>query len=195
MVVQNDLPAMRPWTDADIDALVLDERRSCRRLDDADLMHYGRMAKAALRDAKEPDLEWYRVWMRARLRAVTAEWKWRSAEVDVSLDRSYRQWIDDAKARVDLLDLMDLPARSRVVRCPLHDDRQASLSVDAERGLWNCFGCGRKGDVLTWLAEAEGLEWADALERLERLSGLTRPRPDPRRLKGVTVYRDDGHHS
>lgn len=38
--------------------------------------------------------------------------------------------------------------RSRKVRCPLHDDRVASLHVypDAERG-WYCFGCRRGGSV------------------------------------------------
>lgn len=176
MAVRNILPPDPTWDASQIDLLVTDERRACRRLDDAELMHYGRMAKASLDDPL-PSPEWFRVWMRARVRAVSSEWKWRNAEVSAGQQRSYRDWIDEAKARIDLNDLMNLPARSRVVHCPLHDDRAASLSVNAEKGLWNCFGCGASGDVLTWLALVEGLDWADALDRLEHLSGLQRPQP------------------
>ena len=33
--------------------------------------------------------------------------------------------------------------------CPLptHDDRNPSCSFDGENGLWNCFGCGQKGNA------------------------------------------------
>ena len=93
------------------------------------------------------------------------------------------------RRRVDLGELLGLPMRTRVVRCPLHDDRHASLSLDADRGLWWCFVCQVGGDVLSWFALVEGLDWADALERLEQMSGLPRPRKDPREIRGVTVAR------
>lgn len=38
-------------------------------------------------------------------------------------------------------------------KCPLHDDRTASLSVNLDTGLWLCFGCGRKGGVKTLYRE------------------------------------------
>ena len=37
--------------------------------------------------------------------------------------------------------------------CPFHDDCNPSLSVNRERGLWRCFGCGRSGDVHKFVAE------------------------------------------
>lgn len=44
------------------------------------------------------------------------------------------------------LDLSPLRQRRRgVVRCIFHRDAQASLSVDLDRGLFNCFGCGAHG--------------------------------------------------
>jgi DNA primase len=42
---------------------------------------------------------------------------------------------------------------NRMWRCPLHDDRTASLSVNMETGLWHCFGCGRKGALKTLFRE------------------------------------------
>jgi CHC2-type zinc finger protein len=44
------------------------------------------------------------------------------------------------------LDLSPLRGRTRgLVRCIFHEDRDASLSLDLERGLFHCFGCGAKG--------------------------------------------------
>ena len=31
--------------------------------------------------------------------------------------------------------------------CPFHDDHRASLSVNKEKGLWHCFGCGKSGTI------------------------------------------------
>lgn len=44
------------------------------------------------------------------------------------------------------VDLTPLRGKRRgVVRCCFHDDSHASLSVDLESGLFNCFGCGERG--------------------------------------------------
>ena len=48
-----------------------------------------------------------------------------------------------------------------LVRCPFHDDRHASLSVDLERGLWICFACGERGGLQS-LAARMGREVNDA---------------------------------
>jgi hypothetical protein len=46
------------------------------------------------------------------------------------------------------LDLTPLHRRSRgLVRCRFHHDPKASLSVDVEKGLFNCFGCGVRGGL------------------------------------------------
>ena len=46
-----------------------------------------------------------------------------------------------------------------VIRCPLHDDRSPSCSVQERGGalLWKCFPCDRGGDVLTLVAAIHGL--------------------------------------
>ena len=42
-----------------------------------------------------------------------------------------------------------VPERSQnaMVKCPFHGDEHASMSVDLDRGLWVCFGCGEKGGI------------------------------------------------
>jgi hypothetical protein len=63
-------------------------------------------------------------------------------------------------------------AQSRKVRCPLHDDRTASLHVyrEPERG-WYCFGCRRGGSVYDlaaalWHIEPRGAGFVAVRERL-----------------------------
>lgn len=175
-------PDGRAYTEKEMAALVLDERRACRALRDDELTHYGRMARLCLeRDAPPP---WLAIWMRARIDAAAAEWRWRRAEHSPERDRSLRDWLDEAKRRVDLAEVIALPYPSRPngrnqwqVRCPLHEDRSPSLSVDATAGLWWCFGCQVGGDVLKWWSLVDGLDWRACLDRLEAVSGLTRPAP------------------
>jgi len=51
-------------------------------------------------------------------------------------------------------------------RCPFHDERTPSFSVNAVDKLYYCFGCGAKGDLITFVRETEGLDFAGAIEWL-----------------------------
>jgi hypothetical protein len=37
--------------------------------------------------------------------------------------------------------------------CPLHDDHNPSLSVNSEKGVWHCFGCGKGGGINALIKE------------------------------------------
>lgn len=55
------------------------------------------------------------------------------------------------------------------VQCPFHKDGREtnpSMSVDDEKGLYQCFTCGAKGNILTYLKEREGMSFKDAIEFL-----------------------------
>jgi len=56
--------------------------------------------------------------------------------------------------------------------CPFHAEKSPSFSVNGEEGLYYCFGCGAKGDVITFVREVEHLEFAEAVERLAGRAGL-----------------------
>ena len=51
-------------------------------------------------------------------------------------------------------------------RCPFHDERSASFSVNSDLNLYHCFGCGKGGDVVTFVRETEGLDFVGAIEWL-----------------------------
>jgi len=57
-------------------------------------------------------------------------------------------------------------------RCPFHNEKTASFSVSPERGLYYCFGCGAKGDILTFVQEFEGLDFKGALKVLADRAGI-----------------------
>lgn len=45
--------------------------------------------------------------------------------------------------------------------CPFHEDRNPSLSINPESGLWRCFGCGESGNAKQF-AEKVGESWQEA---------------------------------
>src|ERR671937_1450500 len=51
-------------------------------------------------------------------------------------------------------------------RCPFHEERTPSFSVNAADKLYYCFGCGAKGDLITFVRETEQLDFAEAVEWL-----------------------------
>ena len=50
--------------------------------------------------------------------------------------------------------------------CPFHGEKTPSFSVNAEEGLYFCFGCGVKGDVITFVREIEHCSFVEAVEQL-----------------------------
>ncbi|MDQ6927184.1 MAG: DNA primase [Actinomycetota bacterium] len=56
--------------------------------------------------------------------------------------------------------------------CPFHAEKTPSFSVNAEEGLYYCFGCGAKGDVITFVREVQHLEFAEAVEMLAGRAGI-----------------------
>jgi DNA primase len=51
-------------------------------------------------------------------------------------------------------------------RCPFHEERTPSLSVNPVEKLFYCFGCGKGGDVIGFVRETENLDFVGAVESL-----------------------------
>jgi DNA primase len=66
--------------------------------------------------------------------------------------------------------------------CPFHDERTPSFSVDPERKLYHCFGCGEGGDAIGFVQATEALDFPDAVEVLAERTGvrIEREEDDPR---------------
>ena len=50
--------------------------------------------------------------------------------------------------------------------CPFHEDANPSLSVNAEKQVFNCFGCGKGGTVIDAAAYYGSLSTGEAIKTL-----------------------------
>jgi len=56
--------------------------------------------------------------------------------------------------------------------CPFHNEKTPSFSVSADKGFFKCFGCGKGGNVFTFLMEHDGLSFPEAVEALANRAGI-----------------------
>lgn len=56
--------------------------------------------------------------------------------------------------------------------CPFHAEKTPSFHVSADKGFYKCFGCGKAGDILSFVMETEGLQFTEAAETLAKRFGV-----------------------
>ncbi len=70
--------------------------------------------------------------------------------------------------------------RKHVGLCPFHPEKDPSFTVDEEKQLYHCFGCGAGGDVFTLVMEKENLSFPEAVRLLAEKYRI--PLPERRKL-------------
>ena len=86
------------------------------------------------------------------------------------------KYIDMVKSRVDIAQLVvDLSpgtvlkssgTHRRKCCCVFHEERTPSLMLDLSLNRYKCFGCGKGGDVISFVQECQGLGFVDAVRWL-----------------------------
>lgn len=56
--------------------------------------------------------------------------------------------------------------------CPFHNEKTPSFHVTSDKGFYKCFGCGKAGDILSFVMETEGLQFTEAAEALAKRFGV-----------------------
>jgi len=90
-------------------------------------------------------------------------------------------FIDEVIGRVDIIEIVNqrVPLKkmgnSFKACCPFHQEKSPSFMVNQSKQLYHCFGCGAKGNVITFLMEYEKLEFVETIEFLAHHEGMVVP--------------------
>ena len=86
------------------------------------------------------------------------------------------KYIDAIKSRVDICQLViDLCPGTKLLNagqnrkrccCVFHSEKTPSLMLDTNLNMYKCFGCGKGGDVISFVEEHQGLGFVEAVKFL-----------------------------
>ncbi|RKY29004.1 MAG: DNA primase [Planctomycetota bacterium] len=78
--------------------------------------------------------------------------------------------IDEIRDRADIVDIIShyVPlkksGRNHKALCPFHEEKTPSFSVNAAKQIYHCFGCGKGGNVFSFIMEFEKVPFPQAVE-------------------------------
>lgn len=70
--------------------------------------------------------------------------------------------------------------------CPFHNEKTPSFSIDRDKQLFHCFGCGASGNFVQLVMRLEGLDYKDALKQLADRVNITIPENGMRESNALT---------
>jgi DNA primase len=86
--------------------------------------------------------------------------------------------IQQITARIDIIDVVGefVKLKRRGANylglCPFHNERTPSFTVSPAKEIYKCFGCGKSGNTISFLMEAEKYSYVDALKWLANRYGI-----------------------
>lgn len=86
--------------------------------------------------------------------------------------------VEEVRARADIVDVigehvsLKKAGREYKANCPFHEERTPSFYVVPEKGFYKCFGCGKSGDVFSFVMERLGLDFVEAVKHVAARSGI-----------------------
>lgn len=89
--------------------------------------------------------------------------------------------IDEIKRRINIVDLvagyvnLKQAGRSFIGLCPFHQEKTPSFTVNPEKQIFYCFGCGEGGNAITFVMKHDGLSFPEAVRQLAKRTGVTLP--------------------
>ncbi len=96
--------------------------------------------------------------------------------------------IEQVRQQSDIVDVIGEHVKLRknnrnyVGLCPFHKEKTPSFNVNAEKGIFKCFGCGKAGNVITFVEQHMHMGFVDAVRHLAQRAGIDIPdqeREDP----------------
>ena len=89
--------------------------------------------------------------------------------------------VEEVRARNDIVEVISSYVRlqkkgsNHFGLCPFHNEKTASFSVSQPKQMYHCFGCGKSGNVITFIMEYENYTFPEALKLLADRAGVALP--------------------
>lgn len=86
--------------------------------------------------------------------------------------------VEEIKSKIDIVDLIREYLNVKAVGanfqalCPFHNEKSPSFVISPEKQIWHCFGCGKGGDIFSFVMEKESLSFPEALRLLADKAGV-----------------------
>ena len=91
---------------------------------------------------------------------------------------SYDSVIEEVKRRLNITDLIQnyvslrKSGKDYIGLCPFHDDKNPSMHVSEEKGLFHCFSCGAGGDIFGFMMKYNNISFRESLSELAKLADI-----------------------
>ena len=106
---------------------------------------------------------------------------------------AYDNFTDELKNQLNIVDIIGREVTLKksgsnyMGRCPFHNEKTPSFSVNEGKQFYHCFGCGKSGDVISFVQEYYKLPFMEAVEKLATENGIKLPE---RRSRGPKIDYD-----
>jgi DNA primase len=86
--------------------------------------------------------------------------------------------VEEVRLRADIVDVigelvpLKKAGREYKANCPFHEERTPSFYVVPDKGFYKCFGCGKSGDVFSFVMERLGLDFVEAVKHVAGRCGV-----------------------
>jgi DNA primase len=90
-------------------------------------------------------------------------------------------FIQELVARADVVDVVGRHVQLKkgganfMGLCPFHGEKSPSFSVSPTKQFYHCFGCGKNGNVISFLMEFQGMSFLEAVKDLAQSMGMQVP--------------------
>lgn len=131
------------------------------------------------------DQDWWWSWMLELLeerkrKAKSKVWRWRHL---VQIEPGMVAMDDGGRERFDIEAIKEIPIDSLIgyapsyrsdarwtFKCPVHNEKSASMVWYRTQNAWHCFGCGKGGSVIDLQMEMEGVDFITACRQLSKMA-------------------------
>ena len=96
--------------------------------------------------------------------------------------RTFEEAVSLIKDRLDIVEVIEKrvtlkkAGNNYVGLCPFHQDKNPSMSVNPQKGIYKCFSCGAGGDAIKFIQDYEHKDFREVIQELADEFGIELPK-------------------